>query len=204
MTLKGPEILIFNSENKNDFKMIDLKTSKKVVPKLLNNIYSIKEKDEESIFDIEKINNKIEIKKLDDSLKTKLTKKKKNQKKIPSMTLQDLQSSLINSINENYITQAKTTETISFDKYADLINTSMKKYQLHVEIPKDIDSDTEEEKKIVKYNPKYITLDDKNIIKKVHDLNSSFITKYTPINSDSNLKVNFNNVDYQNPYQSIF
>ena len=46
MTLKGPEILIFNSENKNDFKMIDLKTSKKVVPKLLNNIYSIKEKDE--------------------------------------------------------------------------------------------------------------------------------------------------------------
>ena len=65
------------------------------------------------------------------------------------MTLQDLQSSLINSINENYITQAKTTETISFDKYADLINTSMKKYQLHVEIPKDIDSDTEEEEKIV-------------------------------------------------------
>ena len=139
----------------------------------------------------------------EDSLKTKLTKKKKHQKKTPSMTLQDLQSSLINSINENYITQAKTRETISFDKYADLISSSMRKYQLHVEIPKDLDEDTDEEKKIVKYNPKYITLEDKNIIKKVHDLNTSFLTKYTPLNSESNLKVNFNNIDYQNPYQSI-
>ena len=117
MTLKGPEILIFNSENKNDFKMIDLKTSKKVVPKLLNNIYSIKEKDEESIFDIEKINNKIEIKKLDDGFSLPIINKScalkdilldKNSKNVKKRLL----NKQININENNLINYLKMDKTI--------------------------------------------------------------------------------------------
>ena len=64
----------------------------------------------------------------------------------PNMTLQELQSNLINTINDNYIiNEAKKKETIPFDTYADLITTSMKKYQLHASFSKD--EENEEEKK---------------------------------------------------------
>ena len=119
----------------------------------------------------------------EESKKKKILKKKKKIRPNPNMTLQELQSTLINSINDNYIlTQAKKTETIPFDTYADFITTSMKKYQLQAPIPKD---DENEEKKVIEYDPKYITLEDKNTIKKIHDFNASFISKYTPIESDS-------------------
>ena len=121
----------------------------------------------------------------------------------PNMTLQELQSNLINSINDNYIiNEAKKKETIPFDTYADLITTSMKKYQLHASFSKDEENE-EEKKKKLEYDPKYITLEDKNIIKKVHDFNLSFMSKYTPIESESNVKVNINSFDYQSPFQSI-
>ena len=58
-------------------------------------------------------------------------------------------------------------------------------------------------KKKLEYDPKYIKLEDKNIIKKVHDFNLSFMSKYTPIESESNVKVNINSFDYQSPFQSI-
>ena len=67
----------------------------------------------------------------------------------PNMTLQELQSNLINTINDNYIiNEAKKKETIPFDTYADFITTSMKKYQLHASFSKDEENEEEKKKKI--------------------------------------------------------
>ena len=59
LTIKGPKNLDLIENNKNNFKIIYLKSSKRSFPKELNNIYTIKEKDENK-FNNEKINNQFE------------------------------------------------------------------------------------------------------------------------------------------------
>ena len=63
LTIKGPKNFDYIENNKNKIKIINLKSSKRAFPKELNNIYSIKEKDENK-FDIESINNQFENNKI--------------------------------------------------------------------------------------------------------------------------------------------
>ena len=64
-SIKVPKLLGFNGDKINNLKIINLKSLKKVIPKELNNLYSSSRDKDENVFDIEKINNKIEIKHLD-------------------------------------------------------------------------------------------------------------------------------------------
>ena len=64
-SIKVPKLFEFNGDKINNLKIINLKSLKKVIPKELNNLYSSSRDKNENVFDIEKINNKIEIKHLD-------------------------------------------------------------------------------------------------------------------------------------------
>ena len=64
-SIKVPKLLGFDGDKINNLKIINLKSLKKVIPKELNNLYSSSRDKNENVFDIEKINNKIEIKHLD-------------------------------------------------------------------------------------------------------------------------------------------
>ena len=116
------------------------------------------------------------------------------------LSLQDLQSNLLK--NENF-SISPLPEKLSFDKYSELINSSMKQYVLTVPPPRDSDDSDSEEKKEDYTSNQYITTEDHNIIKKVHDLNSSYISKYAPPDSDTNPKISIPEFNYGNPYQSV-
>jgi len=62
---KVPKLSEFNTDNMNNIKLINLKSMKKAFPKELNYIYSSSNEKEENAYDIDNINNKIEIKHLD-------------------------------------------------------------------------------------------------------------------------------------------
>ena len=64
-SIKVPKLFEFNGDKINNLKIINLKSLKKVIPKELNNLYSSSRDKNENVFDIEKINSKIEIKHLD-------------------------------------------------------------------------------------------------------------------------------------------
>ncbi len=125
---------------------------------------------------------------------------KKSKFRNNTMSLQDLQSNLIKNQNNAL---SPEPQKLPFDKYSALINSSMKQYVLTCERPKDPDDSDYEETKVDYSNNKFITSEDQNIIKKVHDLNLSYISKYAPIDSETNPKVNIPEFNYGNPYQSI-
>ena len=127
------------------------------------------------------------------------TMKKSRFRKNP-LSNQGLESNLLKKENNSL---SPFSQKLSFDKYSNLIKSSMQQYVLTAPPPKDPDdSDYEENKEDYKAN-EYITLEDYNIIKKVHDLNSSYISKYVPIDSDTNPKITIPEFNYGNPYQSI-
>ena len=76
LTIKSPNNFNFNEERKNSMKYIDIKSSKRLVTKELDNIYSMKEKgeDKENIFEIKKVKNKVKIKYLNDGFSLPLIK----------------------------------------------------------------------------------------------------------------------------------
>ena len=114
-----------------------------------------------------------------------------------------VQTEILNSFNDNGLPLRKKKQPLlPFDDYIDVINNSMMQYQTLSPRPKDT-SDGEVSKN-QSINDKFITAEDESIIKKVHELNHSFISKgLSSLNEDSILKVSIPNVDYRNPYQSI-
>ena len=76
LTIRTPKNFDFNEERKNSMKYIDIKSSKRLVTKKLDNIYSMKEKgdDKENVFDIKKVKNKVKIKYLNDGFSLPLIK----------------------------------------------------------------------------------------------------------------------------------
>ena len=76
LTIKSPKNFDFNEERKNSMKYIDIKSSKRLVTKELDNIYSMKEKgeDKENVFEIKKVKNKVKIKYLNDGFSLPLIK----------------------------------------------------------------------------------------------------------------------------------
>ena len=76
LTIKSTKNFDFNEERKNSMKYIDIKSSKRLVTKELDNIYSMKEKgeDKENVFEIKKVKNKVKIKYLNDGFSLPLIK----------------------------------------------------------------------------------------------------------------------------------
>ena len=84
--------------------------------------------------------------------------------------------------------------TLPIDKYNNLINSSMRNYQLTYQ---DL-----ERKKLSQLN-KFITYEDQMEIRKVHNFNKSFENKLGPLNEETSLKVVVPELNYKNPYNSI-
>jgi hypothetical protein len=94
LTTKGPKNFDLNEDRKNSMKYVDIKSSRRLVTKELDNIYSINEKVEENenIFDIKKVKNKVKIKYLNNGFALPLIKNS-----VPlSNILQDKNSKNIN------------------------------------------------------------------------------------------------------------
>ena len=81
-----------------------------------------------------------------------------------------------------------------FYKYTEKLENSMNKYQMSYS-KKDLDDDTFD---------KYINKKDKLILKKVHDLNNSYDKRImSPRNSNYNIKIEINEMNYPNPIKSL-
>ena len=112
----------------------------------------------------------------------------------------------INSIRSSLTSRVKKTKpkhisfpqsansTLPIDKYNNLINSSMRNYQLTYQ---DL-----ERKKLSQLN-KFITYEDQMEIRKVHNFNKSFENKLGPLNEETSLKVVVPELNYKNPYNSI-
>ena len=122
--------------------------------------------------------------------------------KSPS-SLFTVQNEILNSLNINTIqSKKKRKPLLPFEDYIDQINNSMVHYTTLSARPRE---DTEGEvSKNQSINERLITAEDQSIIKKVHELNQSFISKgLSSLNEESILKVSIPAVDYRNPYQSL-
>lgn len=122
--------------------------------------------------------------------------------KSPS-SLFTVQNEILNSLNINTIqSKKKRKPLLPFEDYIDQINNSMVHYTTLSARPRE---DTEGEvSKNQSINERLITAEEQSIIKKVHELNQSFISKgLSSLNEESILKVSIPAVDYRNPYQSL-
>ena len=115
-------------------------------------------------------------------------------------TLRELQLTLLNSLAKNpeiSLTKRRRKFPQDFDDYISKMDNSLNKYQLTY-ISK------EEEENEIGPNEKYMTKDDKKLIKKIYDRNKLNHTKgIFSNNEESNLKVIVSEPDYPNPYQSL-
>ena len=130
------------------------------------------------------------------------TQRKSHQKTIPK-SLQDIQKDLILSLSNNpdiILKDAKYKKTKDFPSYIKQLDNSISKYQLTYFFPKD-DSIVEDEKGP---NEKFMNIKDKILIRKMYDFNKTIFNRgLASVNKENNTKVNIENKDYPNPYQSL-
>ena len=113
-------------------------------------------------------------------------------------TINSIRSSLTSRINKakpKHVQFPQTPiTTLPLDKYNDIINSSMRNYQLTYQ---------DFEKKKLSSRNNLITYEDQVEIRKVHNFNKSFENRLGPLNEESSLKVNVQELNYKNPYNSI-
>ena len=122
-------------------------------------------------------------------------------------TLRELQLTLINSLSKSPITnlRRKLPKTISrnygYDDYINKVQTSLSKYQVQFNPPKNYDKESED----LGPNEKYMDKEGKTLIKKIHDLNKKTLyQEKSTLIDDTKLKVIVpEKPQYPNPYQSL-
>ena len=128
---------------------------------------------------------------------------KKPGKLLPSLTLSDLQKSLIFNLSKSpeiVLKDSKHKKVKDFHSYVKRLDNSMTKYQLTYVPPRGILK--YEEKKGP--NEKFMDIKDKKLIKKMYDFNKTIFNKgLASVNEDSNMKINIDQKEYPNPYQSL-
>ena len=128
---------------------------------------------------------------------------KKKSKLFPILTLQDLQKDLIINLSKNpdsVLKESRNKKTKDFSSYIKRLDNSMTKYQLTYVPPRG--SINVEEKKGP--NEKFMDNKDKKLIKKMYDFNKTIFNKgLASINEDSNMRINIDQKEYPNPYQSL-
>ena len=129
--------------------------------------------------------------------------KTKSHKKFNTKSLQEMQKDLIYNLSKNpdiILKDKKYKKTKDFPSYIKQLDNSISKYQLTYFFQKD-ESNIEDEKGP---NEKFMNLKDKMLIKKMYDFNKTIFNKgLASVNKEYNTKVNIENKDYPNPYQSL-
>jgi len=137
------------------------------------------------------------------SKKKYFSKSKKKHKFLPLLTLQDIQKDLILSLSKSPNSVLKNSKNIKikdFPTYIKKLDNSMTKYQLTYVPPRGI-LKTEEKKGP---NERFMNIKDKKLIKKIFNLNKTLYNKeLASKNEDSNMKINIDQKEYPNPYQSL-
>lgn len=134
-------------------------------------------------------------------------------------TFRKLQLDIINSIENNqtswYKTKTSKKSTLPIDDYKNEIDKSMENYtHLKAKSLEQLQFEEtnkeyiEAHKNQQQQRENLITVDDQLLIKRIHDLNHSFVSRgYSGygfnLNEESMLKVNVPKYEYKNPYQSI-
>jgi hypothetical protein len=127
---------------------------------------------------------------------------KKKGKLIPTLTLQDIQKNLIFSLSkspETALKESRNRKIKDFHSYIQKLDNSMTKYQLTYVPPRGL---LKEEKKGP--NERFMDSNDKKLIKKMYDFNKTIFNKgLASVNEDSNMRINIDQREYPNPYQSL-
>ena len=128
---------------------------------------------------------------------------RKSNYKLNTKTLQDIQKDIILNLSKNpdiLLKDAKYKKTKDFSSYIKQLDNSISKYQLTYYFPKD-DSVIEVEKGP---NEKFMNMKDKILIRKMYDFNKTIFNKgLASVNKEYNTKVNIEQKEYPNPYQSL-
>ena len=128
---------------------------------------------------------------------------KKRSKFLPVLTLQDLQKDLIVNLSkspDSVLKESRNRRIKDFPSYIKKVDNSMTKYQLTYVPPRGT-LKIEEQKGP---NEKFMNNKDKKLIKKMYHFNKTTFNKgLCSINEDSNMKINIDQKEYPNPYQSL-
>ena len=128
---------------------------------------------------------------------------KKHLKYMPTLSLQDIQKDLIFTLSkspEAVLKDSRNKKVKDFHSYIKQLDNSMTKYQLTYVPPRGIQNI--EEKKGP--NEKFMDNNDKKLIKKMYDFNKTIFNKgLASVNEDSNMRINIDQKEYPNPYQSL-
>ena len=128
---------------------------------------------------------------------------RKSHEKFNTKSLQDIQKDIILNLSknpDNILKDAKFKHPKDFPTYIKQLDNSISKYQLTYLFPKD-ESNIEEEKGP---NEKFMGLKDKILIRKMYDFNKTIFNRgLASVNKENNTKVNIDQKEYPNPYQSL-
>ena len=128
---------------------------------------------------------------------------RKSHEKFNMKSLQDIQKDIILNLSknpDNILKDAKFKHPKDFPTYIKQLDNSISKYQLTYLFPKD-ESNIEEEKGP---NEKFMGVKDKILIRKMYDFNKTIFNRgLASVNKENNTKVNIDQKEYPNPYQSL-
>ena len=128
---------------------------------------------------------------------------RKSHEKFNTKSLQDIQKDIILNLSknpDNILKDAKFKHPKDFPAYIKQLDNSISKYQLTYLFPKD-ESNIEEEKGP---NEKFMGVKDKILIRKMYDFNKTIFNRgLASVNKENNTKVNIDQKEYPNPYQSL-
>ena len=128
---------------------------------------------------------------------------RKSHEKFNTKSLQDIQKDIILNLSknpDNILKDTKFKHPKDFPTYIKQLDNSISKYQLTYLFPKD-ESNIEEEKGP---NEKFMGVKDKILIRKMYDFNKTIFNRgLASVNKENNTKVNIDQKEYPNPYQSL-
>ena len=129
--------------------------------------------------------------------------RRSSHKKFKIKSLQEMQKDLIFNLSKNpdlILKDKKYKKTKDFKSYIKQLDNSISKYQLTYFFSKD-ESNIEDEKGP---NEKFMNIKDKALIKKMYDFNKTIFNKgLASVNKEYNTKINIEQKEYPNPYQSL-
>lgn len=127
-----------------------------------------------------------------------INKRKLKNRKNLSLKNETNIKSFLTQLRSRKNTINKENNPEEFDQYTEHLEHSMNGYQMSYSTDKK--EDEEEDDKF----DKFINKKDKEIIKRIHDLNNSYDNRVmSPISKECNIKIEINEMDFPNPIKSL-